>query len=224
MLRCLTVFISCSLLCLSPCWGQDTLPRVLVIGDSVYDGPAREAARELKGKAEVVYKQLAPGTPLTSTTLLQELAELLGDERWELIHFNVGLGDLTYRTPGIDDFRVMSKTAGGVRTTSADKYQVNLKELINRLKKIEAKLVWASTTPIRGSSSRIFDPGSEVELNRLAEDVMLANGIVINDMHTKVSGLINLERPSAFDPFDFERKAIHPFIVEVIAKELKLGP
>ena len=42
------------------------------------------------------------------------------------------------------------------------------------LAQTEAKLVWASTTPIRHSSTALFVPGSELEYNRLAAEVMTA--------------------------------------------------
>jgi len=206
------------------CPAQEVLPRVLILGDSVYNGPAREVAKALKGKAEVVYKQPVPGRPFNSRTALDDLAELLGEEPWDLIHFNVGLGDLVYRVPGIKSFRVISKTSGGVRATAPAAYEANLQELISRLQKTRAKLVWASTTPIRNSSARLFEPRSEVAYNAIALKVMQASGVAVNDMHAKVSGVIDLNRPTSFDPFSFDKKPIYPFVVEVIVKQLNLTP
>ena len=206
------------------CPAQEGLPRVLILGDSVYNGLAREVAKALKGKAEVVYKQPVPGRPFNSHTVLADLAELLGEEPWDLIHFNVGLGDLVYRVPGIKSFRVISKDSGGVRATTSAAYEANLQEPIARLQKTRAKLVWASTTPIRSSSTRLFEPQSEVAYNAIALRVMQSRGVAVNDMHAKVSGVIDLNRPTSFDPFSFDKKPIHPFVVEVIVKQLNLNP
>ena len=206
------------------CPAQEALPRVLILGDSVYNGLAREVAKALKGKAEVVCKQPVPGRPFNSHSVLEDLAELLGEEPWDLIHFNVGLGDLVYRVPGIKSFRVTSKDSGGVRATNPADYEANLQGLVARLQKTQAKLVWASTTPIRSSSTRLFEPQSEVAYNAIALRVMQSRGITVNDMHAKVSGVIDLDRPTGFDPFSFDKKPIHPFVVEVIVKQLNLNP
>tara|TARA_A100001037_G_scaffold80395_1_gene72390 strand:- start:119 stop:805 length:687 start_codon:yes stop_codon:yes gene_type:complete len=201
---------------------EDALPRVLLLGDVIYNGPAREAAKELKEKVEVVYRQLPPGQPFSTANVLFHIDEFLGDEEWDLIFFNVGLGDLTYRVPRLKVYRVLSRNAGGVRTASKDEYRSNLARLLKRLKQTDAQLVWASTTPIRSSSTQIFEPGSEVAYNQIARELMESEGVAICDMHAKVSDLINLERPSSFDPFDFEKKPIHPFIVKALLEHLQL--
>ena len=93
---------------------------------------------------------------------------------------------------------------------------------LKQLQQTDAQLVWASTTPIRSSSTQIFDPGSEVAYNEIARELMESEGVAVCDMHAKVSDLINLERPSSFDPFDFEKKPIHPFIVKALLEHLQL--
>lgn len=201
---------------------ENALPRVLVLGDMIYNGPAREVAKELKEQATVVYRPLPPGQPFSTANVLKNIDELLGDDEWDLIFFNVGLGDLTYRVPGLKAYRVLSRNAGGVRTATKEQYRVNLGSLVKRLKETKAQLLWASTTPIRSSSTQIFEPGSEVGYNQIALDVMESEGVAVLDMHAKVSELINLERPSSFDPFDFEKKPIHPFIVNSLVEHLKL--
>ena len=207
--------------------GQETdLPRVLLLGDSIYAGPSRECAKELKGKVEVVYRQLEPGVAFTTANVLEHFDKLIdtGDESksWDLIHFNVGLGDLTYRTPGLKSFRVLSRNAGGIRNSTLEEYQTNLKMLVQRLKQIDAPLVWASTTPIRSSVNAVFEPGSEVEFNRVAEDLMRLEKVPVNDMHSKIYSLIDRDRRSSFDPFDFDKKPLHPMIIEVIVQQLDL--
>ena len=202
---------------------QDELPRVLILGDSIYNGPARELSKELKGQVTVVYRQLPPGEPFNSHTANENLDELVGEEHWDLIHFNVGLGDLVYRVPGLQSFRALSKNAGGVRNTSPEDYVANLKNLVTALAQTEAKLVWASTTPIRHSSTALFVPGSELEYNRLAAEVMTARNIVINDMYANMASVIDLDRPTSFDPFSLDKKPLHPYMAKVIRRELTLA-
>jgi len=201
-------------------------PRVLILGDSVYQQPAREAAKLLDSKVEIVYATVKPGQVHNTQAALAHLDDLLGDGSWDLIHFNFGLGDLVYRTPGIKAFRVMAKEAGGVRATSPDQYQTNLRDLVKRLGATGAKLVWASTTPIRHSASNVFDMGSEIQYNAIAAKLMAEQNVPINDMYGHVKSLIDMNKPASHgaDPFYFDRKPLHPPIVDSILQELKLPP
>ncbi len=203
---------------------QKSLPKILVIGDTVYTQPAAQAQSMLKGRVEVVWATIQPGEVRNSHYLLKDLDRLLGNESWDLIHFNVGLGDLVYRVPGMKSFRVMSKEAGGVRATSPEDYEKNLVGIVKKLKKTKAKLVWASTTPIRHSATKVFQVGSEIEYNKIAEKVMTSHKIAINDMYSHVKNLIDMNRPASHgaDPFHFDRKPLHPPIVKTILKELHL--
>ena len=158
----------------------------------------------------------------SSTRILQDFERIVGDKSWDLIYFNCGLGDLIYRAPNMKSFRVMPPEAGGVRTTAPKQYEANLIELIERLQSTRAKLVWSSTTPIRHSASRVFQMGSEVEYNEIAARVMKQHQIPTLDMYAHVKELIDMDRPASHgaDPFFFDRKPLHPYIVERIQLDL----
>lgn len=205
---------------------ESALPRVLILGDQIYQQPANELRKELKGKAEVNFPGMKPGEVWNSTTALELIDRQLGDGRWDLIHFNCGLGDLIHRVPGVKAFRVMPQHAGGIRTTDPRQYEKNLHALVTRLKATGAKLVWASTTPIRHSSTNVFTKGTEIEYNAIAAKVMAGHGIPTNDMYVFVRSLIDMNKPASHgaDPFFFDRKAIHPPIREIMHKHLKLAP
>jgi lysophospholipase L1-like esterase len=101
--------------------------------------------------------------------------------RWDVIHFNWGLWDLCYRNPE-------SKTQGrrdkvhGKLTHTPDQYRENLQKIVAILKKTNAKLIWASTTPVpEGEAGRKV--GDDVAYNRAAAEVMKEHGIPINDLH-----------------------------------------
>ena len=206
--------------------GEETLPRVLIIGDSIYQQPAAEVAKELKGRVELVYASRSPGEVCNTETALENLDAWLGEGKWDLIHFNFGLGDLVYRAPGMKSFRILPKSAGGVRAISASQYDKNLRELVKRLKATGAKLVWASTTPIRASSTGVFELKSEIEFNSIASKVMREQGVPVNDMYAYTLSLIDMTKPAGHgaDPFNFDKKPIHPPIVETILNQLKLQP
>lgn len=227
LMLCLAVMVSL------PVWAQGgkELPRVLVIGDTVYSQHARGMANDLKGRAEVVIAAWPEGSIANSTTALEHLDQLLGyidrngkpvaegkRPAWDMIHVNVGLGDLIHRVPDMKDFRVLPIHTGGVVATSPQQYGKNLDVLITRLKATGAKVVWASTTPIRFSRSNVFEMGSEIEYNAIAAEVMAGHGVPTNDMYAYVKGLINMDKPAGhgFDPFNFDKKPIHMPIVRVI--------
>ena len=76
------------------CRADENLPRVLILGDPVYQEPAGQISKELKGKVKVVYPRPEPGEVFNSETILVNLDKLLGEDKWDVIHFNVGLGAL----------------------------------------------------------------------------------------------------------------------------------
>ena len=201
---------------------QPPQPRVLLLGDQIYQQPASELAKALQGKAEVVYVRLQPGEIFHSSFLLANLDRFLGDGRWDLIHFNVGLGDLIHRAPGMRSFRVLPPQSGGVRATPPELYRSNLKSITDRLQATGARVVWASTTPIRHSGTEVFITGSEVEYNQIAAEVMKSRGVPINDMHAYVKDLIDMDRPAGHnaDPFHFDRKPIHGPVLDSIERFL----
>lgn len=203
---------------------EENLPRVLILGDQVYQQPAADLNKELKGKAEIHYLRHEPGVVWNTTTALELLDRYLGEGKWDLIHVNCGLGDLIYRAPGMKSFRVMPRHAGGRRASAPEQYEKNLHTLAARLKATGAKIVWGSTTPIRHSSTNVFAKGSEIEYNAIAAKVMVRYGIPTNDMYTFVKDLIDMNKPAGHgaDPFFFDRKPIHLPLREILRKNLGL--
>lgn len=233
------LFLFCLLATLSA-YGQDKeqLPRVLIIGDSVYQH-ARSAVTELKEQAQVSFANWPRETVANSTNAVMYIDQLLGrfdqwgnpvpEEKWpswDLIHVNVGLGDLVHRAPNMKSFRVMPIQAGGVIATKPDQYEKNLEELIKQIKAKApgAKIIWANTTPIRSSTANLFKLGTEVEYNRIAERVMKRHDAAINDMYAYARSIMNMDKPAGHgaDPFNFDKKPIHPPVVEAIRKGLGL--
>ena len=218
------------------------LPNVLIIGDSVYQQHARGVLTELKSQANVQFANWPKFVLPNSANAVEDIDLLLGfkdaagndvstEKRpsWDLIHFNVGLGDLVYCVPNIKSHRILSFDYGGVIRTDAKQYEQNLETLVRllRQKAPGAKIVWASTTPIRHSRENVFKKGTEIEYNQIAERVMKKYGVPINHMYSYVKSFMNMDKPAphGFDPFFFDRKAIHEPIHKLIVQELGLdGP
>jgi len=215
------------------------LPNVLIIGDSVYQQHARGVLTELKSQANVQFANWPKLVLPNSANAVEDIDLLLGlqdaagndvpaDKRpnWDLIHFNVGLGDLIYCVPNIKSHRILSFDYGGVIRTDAQQYEQNLETLVRllRQKAPDAKIVWASTTPIRHSRENVFKKGTEIEYNQIAERVMKKHGVPINDMYSYVISFMDMDKPAGHgvDPFFFDRNPIHEPIHKYIIQELGL--
>jgi len=155
-----------------------SLPRVLLIGDSICGGYEKGVKRLLEGKAEV---SMIPGNGEHTGTGLKKIDAWLGDGRWDVIHFNWGLWDIAHRHPQSKNPGHLDKVNGQL-TTSLEDYEKNLRLLVARLKQTGAKLVWASTTPVPDGEPRRI-AGDEVKYNAVAARVMTENGIAIDDLH-----------------------------------------
>jgi formylglycine-generating enzyme required for sulfatase activity len=146
------------------------LPRILLIGDSISMGYTIPVRALLKGKANVHRVRRNAGS---TSVGLQRLTEWLGTGKWDVIHFNFGLHDLRW--------------VEGVQPTPPDRYQSNLSQLVQRLKQTQAKLIWASTTPIQEAVNP--EPGTilrndEVkEYNERARKIMIENSIPVDDLY-----------------------------------------
>ncbi len=69
----------------------NSLPRVLLIGDSISGGYEKGVKRLLAGKAEVIKNA---GNAEYTGTGLKKIDEWLGDGKWDVIHFNWGLWEM----------------------------------------------------------------------------------------------------------------------------------
>jgi acyl-CoA thioesterase-1 len=164
------------------------LPRVLLIGDSIsmgYTVPVREM---LQGKANVL-RVLENGGETARG--LKHLDEWLGDKKWDVIHFNFGLHDLKY----LDATGKYVPPDQGKQVALLPEYEANLRQIVDRLKKTGAKLIWASTTPVPdGSQGRV--KSDELKYNEAALRVMKQYGVAVDDLHAVVtSGPANMQLP-----------------------------
>jgi lysophospholipase L1-like esterase len=158
---------------LQPISDQVGLPRVLLIGDSIsigYTVPVREL---LRGQANV---HRVPTNASSSGYGLQLLDRWLGDGKWDVIHFNFGIHDAKLPPEGI-------------RHASVDLYTRNLRQIVARLKRTGARLIWASSTPIPlGGNLRPNRRFADIDAyNTAAKAVMTEEGIAINDLNAAIT-------------------------------------
>lgn len=146
-----------------------TLPRVLLIGDSMARGYYKEVEEKLKGKA--IVGRLTTSKSLGDQAYLDEVKLILGQTRFDLVHVNNGLHGWGY--------------------TEAE-YAAALPELLKTIRAVapQAKLIWAATTPMRmnGKLESFSDKNDRVkERNVLAARLMAKESIPVNDLYSLIA-------------------------------------
>lgn len=199
------------------CLGDEPLPRVLLLGDASYAAATRPVLQHFSGKATVVYAH-----PGDSTTALERLDELLGEEPWQVIHFNFGLADLHAHDPASREVRAMDRSAGGVPVTTPDRYRANLEAIVQRLKQTHSRLIWASTVPIPPGypAERLYEAGSELAYNAIAADCMQRHGIPVNDLHAFILANVPKDRLAGAFKEKYKKVPLHEPMIEAIEREL----
>lgn len=166
-----------------------SLPRVLIIGDSISIGYTEPVRQNLRGIAAV----FRPSGNCQDTGVgVAQIKNWLGTSQWDVIHFNFGIWDTHLLDAQGNLVRGENKPgfekilASGVRLRhSPEQYRENLIKLVEILKGTGARLIWASSTPIM-----YYRQGERLEviptLNRVAAEVMQSHGVAINDLYAFV--------------------------------------
>ena len=173
-----------------------TMPpkKVLIIGDSISLGYFPHVKKALQGEAEVSHN---PGNAQHTGTGLRLIDKWLGDDRYAVIVFNWGLWDLCYRHPESTEQGQRDKLNGEV-TFTVDRYEANLEQLVQRLKKTGAKLIFVTTTVVPPDEAGRFE-GDEVTYNDAATAVMEKYGIQVLDLHAPSIGIHKSYKKGAGD-------------------------
>lgn len=158
--------------------GPSSIPNALILGDSISIAYTPLVVKKLKGKVNVSRPKANCGN---TQRYLKSLPHWLGDQKWDVIHFNVGLHDLCYRHPDSKVQGNRDKKNGAIAVPLVE-YEKNLEQIVETLKTTGAQLVWASTTMIPdGEAGRIV--GDDVKYNAVARKIMEKHGVQINDLH-----------------------------------------
>ena len=144
------------------------MPRILLIGDSILNGYARQVIKKLDGKA---YVDMWVNPYHQSENLNKVLDRVLSQGPYDLIHFNVGLY-------GWQEGRIK-------KGTFIPLTRDYVKVIKSRYPK--AKLIWANSTPVT-EKNNVAALDSEInptiiEHNRMAKLVMDEMNVPINNFY-----------------------------------------
>jgi len=152
---------------------ETNLPRVLLIGDSITRGYYPEVEKRLAGKAFVA--RLATSRFVADPVLLKEIALVLDEAKFDIIHFNNGMHGWQHTE---EEYRKsFPQFVGAIRAHAP-----------------QAKLIWATTTPLRDGKAVTYDTQAEYSdervaaRNAIAEEIVTAQKISIDDLNAPMRG------------------------------------
>jgi len=152
---------------------ETNLPRVLLIGDSISRDYYPEVEKRLAGKAFVA--RLATSRFVTDPVLLRELELVLNQERFDVVLFNNGMHGWQH---------------------SEEEYQKAFPKLVKTIlaRAPKAKLLCATTTPLRDGKDITYDTKAKYSDERIAArnaivaEIVDAQKIPIVDLNAAVRG------------------------------------
>ena len=163
---------------------QDTsgLPKVLLIGDSITGYYAPFVQQAMKNPTGVGVFAIAADVVLVnrakpngaSDNAVEEMDSWLAGKQWAVIHFNWGLWDLKVTKDGRNNIPI-------------EQYGKNLRELVEKMKRTGATLIFATTTPVPDrvliTNRRTADA---ILYNAVALKIMEENQVHVNDLYSLV--------------------------------------
>lgn len=188
-----------------PALGQRQ-PRVLTIGDSIqiYYFPY---AKELVGdRLQLISAGHTEGTRYGLANLQKRLEANGG--HWDVIHFNWGLHD-------VKDHRVVP----------IEEYEENLRGLVGQLKATNARLIWATTTPVGMQSGGNAGDRQDTDVqqyNAVALAIMKENQIPVDDLYA-VAMKEKLQQKDGVHFTDEGSKVLARSVAESILAVLRTG-
>lgn len=153
------------------------LQKILLLGDSIRTNYQKTVQDNLNGVAKVFF----PSENCEHTLFTLSLVDKWIDEvdEIDIIHWNNGLHDV-----GHNPFRYPNQF-------SLKMYVKNLEFIYHKLKNTNAKIIWATMTPVNSNKkydkNEWFWNNDEImKYNNEALKLMKKNNILINDLYSKI--------------------------------------
>jgi lysophospholipase L1-like esterase len=149
---------------------ETNLPRVLLIGDSITRDYYPGVEKHLEGKAYVA--RLATSRFAADPVLLEEIALVLDNTKFDIIHFNNGMHGWQH---------------------TEEEYRKAFPQIVKTIRSHapQAKLIWATTTPLKISEPHgPTDPSDEriAARNAIGLAAIKGQSIAVDDLNALVRG------------------------------------
>ena len=158
-------------------------PRVLLVGDSITKGYFSSVEMQLDGVAYCA--RLATSACVSDPAFHQQLALMLNQYTYDVIHFNNGLHGFGY----------------------GDKeYEAGYRKALETIKKLapSAKVVLVLSTPLQSTSNKAHLTQTVDQRNRIVAELVKEYGLEINDLYS-----ISKDHPEFYkDPYHYKPEAI----------------
>lgn len=152
---------------------ETNLPRVLLIGDSIARDYYPEVEKRLSKKAYVA--RLATSRFISDPVLLEEIKLVLSQAKFDVVVFNNGMHG--WQHPDAMYQKAFPKLIKTIRANAP-----------------KARLIWATTTPLRDGKGMAYDTKAEYSDERIAArntsaaEIVTARNIPIVDLNSAVRG------------------------------------
>jgi len=198
-----------------------SLPKVVLLGDSIRLSYAPTVAKLLEGKVELISPKPNGGD---SSNLLKNLDEWAIKPQPEVIHFNCGIHDMK-KTKGKEQFQV-----------SPEQYEANLRKIVERLRKeTKAKVIFAVITPVideRAAPSRAkadyeLLEASAQRYNEIARKVMKELDVPVNDLRALMPDMATRDKLMSGDGIHFTGEGAAKLgaqVADIVSKHLPVKP
>lgn len=215
-------------LCLPQAQGEDkaekpSLPRVLLLGDSISIGYTPYVQKMLEGDAVVIRptRGQRPENCAGTTNGVQHVDRWLKIDggHWDVIHFNFGLHDLKRVMPGTLS---NSDDPAHPRQAEPGRYEQQLREIAQKLKASGAKLIFCTTTPVpEGGVKPHRDVDDPQRYNAIGRKIAKEVGAEVDDLFAVAQPrLKEIQRPVNVHFTPEGSKLLAEYVVKAIRQSL----
>ncbi|MBO4344759.1 MAG: SGNH/GDSL hydrolase family protein [Victivallales bacterium] len=186
--------------------GDSSLPRALLLGDSISLGYTPFVQKKLEGRVFVTRPQCNCGPSEFYLRERGNIGEWLGSTQWDVVHVNFGIWDhhfinekediFFYRTQQAQlDSRPMEERIGIVESmgyhlrTTAQEYERNTRTILSDIRSHARKVVFALSTPVPLYRETLYTTDCIAEYNDIAVKVCREMDIPINDLYSVAAPL-----------------------------------
>ena len=182
------------------------LARVYIIGGSNSVAFTPHISDHLAGRATV---DRVPDNARSTRYTLEHLDDWLGTQRWDLIHFNWGMHDLT-------------RVDGEAPQVPLDEYVANLELLVPRLKEVAGHLIYATVLSMVEENQPKRRLPDLHAYNRAAREVMARFEVPIHDLYSLTAGRPELLGPDGLHLTPEGCEVVGRDVAAVVARHLEL--